>query len=213
MNRRKFLTYLGGGTTLLLGAGQVVKEGALNTESVNKAPKLTHTWEPGHKEKHYMFVVKADRPGTAERIYNLMGRPRNVKVCSPGHAICGYGADVICIDDGAMKADSPHLQYTYDSWYREALHTRLMPGGRFTKAYWEAHSFNFDQECGVQASIDTFSRGARVMKRKRDLIPEDWCMAKADIFRAFIRSDKSRDILTSWWNSKKETAQWLRSGT
>ena len=83
------------------------------------------SWKP----KSYLYVVPKQKQAYA--LYNELGRPRNVKVISTGSAICGYGADLIIMDEKWRGSFDSYVYQEYlDDWYNSSIRTRLYPGGK-----------------------------------------------------------------------------------
>ncbi|KKL89834.1 hypothetical protein LCGC14_1910790, partial [marine sediment metagenome] len=77
------------------------------------------------KLKSYLYVVPMQRQ--AEALYNAMGRPKNVKVINTGAMICGYGFDLIIMDENWRDWDygSNTRKQHLTNWYNNTIRTRL----------------------------------------------------------------------------------------
>ena len=120
MNRRKFL----------VGA-IIIPIGAIAAAKYQLAEVLPtgYVSEGVTKLKSYLYVVPTQKQAWA--LYNELGRPRNAKVISVGGPICGYGADVIVIDENWRKHDGSVIRRDHlENWFNETVRTRLFPGGK-----------------------------------------------------------------------------------
>jgi len=88
--------------------------------------QLVLPWRP----KSFLYVVPTSKQAYA--LYNELGRPKNVKVIPAGAAICGYGADLIIMDENwrEWQHDSYVRKERLDDWFNSTIRTRLYPGGR-----------------------------------------------------------------------------------
>ena len=84
------------------------------------------------KPKSYLYVVPTQKQ--AVKLYEELGRPRNVKVISAGSAICGYGAHLIVMDENwrgyGEQLASYMRQEWLTGWYNSSIRTRLYRDGR-----------------------------------------------------------------------------------
>ncbi len=83
-------------------------------------------WKP----RRYLYVVPTQRQ--AQALYNELGRPKYVKVISTGSMVCGYGADLIIMDEKwrDWQLDSYVRKECLTDWYNSTIRPRLYPGGR-----------------------------------------------------------------------------------
>ncbi len=114
VNRRKFLF---GALIAPVGAIAAAKIPDLGS-NIPKRPKIT------------LYVVATQRQ--AQALYNELGEPENAKVISAGSAICGYGADLIVMDENwrSQEYGSRVRKQHFDDWFNDTIRTRLYPGGR-----------------------------------------------------------------------------------
>ena len=83
------------------------------------------SWKP----KRFLYVVPTQRQAYA--LFNKLGRPENVKVISTGGMICGYGADLIIMDEKWRDGPDSYVRKTWlTDWYHSTLQARLYPGGK-----------------------------------------------------------------------------------
>lgn len=95
---------------------------------------IGYVWKAQTRPKSFLYVVPT--PRQAEALYNKMGRPSNVKVISAGSMICGYGADLIIMDENWRK--SPYSEHNHsvvrkeliERWFNDTVRTRLYRNGR-----------------------------------------------------------------------------------
>ena len=91
----------------------------------------TVRWPDLHwlRPKSFLYVVPT--PRQAEALYNELGRPRNVKVINTGAMICGYGADLIIMDENWDEDHKSGVRREYvDSWFNNSIRCRLYRDGR-----------------------------------------------------------------------------------
>jgi len=103
--------------------------GIAATVAAVRIPDLGSFIPKRFRPKSFLYVVPTQKQAYA--LYNELGRPKNVKVIPTGGMICGYGADLIIMDENWRRSFDSYVYQEYlDNWYRSTIMTRLYPGGR-----------------------------------------------------------------------------------
>ena len=130
----------------------------------------------------------------AQRIYSILGRPRNLMCVSTGGMICGYGADMIIMDDlwAEDHQDSEIKRKHINDWYHQSLETRLYPGGKFVNSKVKVTTFDWGNDCGISMEVRApnelvHRQAVRMFKRQEDLTHEDVLQARAKLLLSYMR--------------------------
>jgi len=104
--------------------------GIVATAAAVRIPDLGSFIPKRFRPKSFLYVVPTYKQPLA--FYNELGRPKNVKVISTGGMVCGYGADLIIMDENwrEWQHDSYVRKERLDDWFNSSIRTRLYPGGR-----------------------------------------------------------------------------------
>lgn len=178
MDRRKFI---GGIFAVSVGTGVLLASSGVPA----KQPPRNSSDLPT-----YLFIVP--KYSDAVRINRIMGEPRNVKITGVGGMLCGYGANTIIMDSewDRPATDSVNLAALRRDWYRCSVLTRLYPRGKIMTSYFEAITFDYGNQCGVEMRIGESRKTLRFDKPAAKLTAEDWCQAKAKLFAWYMRSQE-----------------------
>lgn len=197
LSRRHFVT----GLLSVPVTGIAVAKVPEFTKNVKSAP--TSIVSDPTPRKHMLLVC--ERYDKAVAIHRAMGNPINVRPMGIGSSVCGYGGDLIVVDD------LPILYGRDLDWWNQGVLTRRKLNGQIAKYKQEAPvAFDFDRKCGIPGSWDSPTYGrtrlaTRFEKSAKLISTPDKIRAKADQILQFAKACHG-------WVPKYDTNGPLRHG-